>query len=112
MSFVNAMNIIGSLVVITCGQFDVLLCSLKNVRCTAMRLNGLQTKELRYCWDMYIRWGLIKSVLFFRKLQSLIDFKEEELNQYYHSAEMLDDLGSFSEEEAQTTLSILQAYAI
>lgn len=40
MAFANADLIIASIVWLILGQFDILFCSLKNVRCTAMLLNG------------------------------------------------------------------------
>lgn len=46
-SFANISNVLLSLAVIICGQFDVLFCSLKNVRNTAMTFNGGQLKELK-----------------------------------------------------------------
>lgn len=47
MIFGNASTVLASTVIIASGQFDILLCSLKNLRATAMTLNGNRLKELR-----------------------------------------------------------------
>lgn len=45
--FGNASTILACTVIIAGGQFDMLLCSLKNLRATAMTLNGSHLNELR-----------------------------------------------------------------
>lgn len=45
--FGNASSILASTVIITSGQFDMLLCSLKNIRATAMTFNGSRLKQLQ-----------------------------------------------------------------
>lgn len=45
--FANASTILASTVIIAAGQFDMLLCSLKNLRATAISLNGSYLNELR-----------------------------------------------------------------
>lgn len=47
MIFGNASSILASTVIIASGQFDMLLCSLKNVRATAMTLNGSRLEQLQ-----------------------------------------------------------------
>lgn len=46
-SFANANNVLFSLSFLICGQFDILFCSLKNLRNTAMVLNGKQLNNLK-----------------------------------------------------------------
>lgn len=46
-SFANANNVLFSLAFLICGQFDILFCSLKNLRNTAMVLNGKQLDNLK-----------------------------------------------------------------
>lgn len=46
-SFANAINVMFSVSVTICGQFDILFCSLKNVRNTAMLMDGTQLMELK-----------------------------------------------------------------
>lgn len=50
MSCGNADIIIASIVLLILGQYDILFCSLKNLRHTAMLLNGLKKNrtELKY----------------------------------------------------------------
>lgn len=48
MSFANNSNVLYSLAVLICGQFDILFCSLKNLRNTAMMFNGEQLETLKY----------------------------------------------------------------
>ncbi|XP_055304002.1 putative odorant receptor 85e [Sitodiplosis mosellana] len=71
--FGNASSVLASTVIIASGQFDMLLCSLKNLQATAMTLNGSRLEQLR-------------------KLQSMVDSESEELNQYYLAAELMDDI--------------------
>lgn len=47
MIFANAITTMASSVMIMNGQFDMLFCSLKNIRATAMTLNGRRLKELK-----------------------------------------------------------------
>ncbi|XP_031627368.1 putative odorant receptor 85e, partial [Contarinia nasturtii] len=75
MIFGNASSVLASTVIILSGQFDILLCSLKNLRATAITFNGFRLDELR-------------------KLQSTVAFEREELNQYYLAAELMDDVES------------------
>lgn len=42
----NASSVLATIVINACGQFDILLCSLKNVRATAMTMNGHQADVL------------------------------------------------------------------
>lgn len=99
--FGNASSILASTVIITSGQFDMLLCSLKNIRATAMTFNGSRLKQLQLVFIFYFLFQLSfnkKKTLFVclcflsRKLQSMVDFDSEELNQYYLAAELMDDV--------------------
>lgn len=46
-SFANAINVMFSVSVTICGQFDILFCSLKNLRNTAMLMDGTRLMELK-----------------------------------------------------------------
>lgn len=46
LGFATGSNILFSVVVIICGQFDMLFCSLKNIRNTAMVINGNYLEQL------------------------------------------------------------------
>lgn len=101
MIFGNAGNVLASTVIIASGQFDILLCSLKNLRATAMTFNGFRLRELRldnnilntYFFSGNIVGLFVRSINFkFRKLQSMIDPEFEEVNQYYLAAELMDDI--------------------
>ncbi|GAB0100514.1 Odorant receptor [Sergentomyia squamirostris] len=59
------------------GQYDMLFCSLKNLQCTAMLLKGNRREELK-------------------KLQSEIDRSKDEVNEYYVSVEILENLSMMS----------------
>lgn len=96
--FGNASVIWASIVIIASGQFDMLLCSLKNVQATAMTFNGSRLEQLRLAlisssdYNFKATLFICLLVFLYRKLQSLVDFKSEELNQYYLAAELMDDV--------------------
>lgn len=47
LGFSTGANVLLSVVVIICGQFDMLFCSLKNIRNTAMMINGNYEDQLK-----------------------------------------------------------------
>ncbi|KAJ6627578.1 Odorant receptor 83a, partial [Pseudolycoriella hygida] len=75
LAFANSDIIIVCVVVLVLGQYDILFCSLKNVRYTAILINGLtkNREELR-------------------NLQNKINLDDEEVSQYYYSFERKEDL--------------------
>lgn len=100
MIFGNASSILGSTIILATGQFDLLHCSLKNLRATAMTLNGSYLEKLMFdhaIYEYHSTWTHIyvfHLFIFNRELQRKHDFSSEEINQYYLAAECLDDIES------------------
>lgn len=71
-------GIFMSMVIAICGQYDILYCSLKNIRYTAMIRNGVNRTELV-------------------QFQKALEFEKVEINQYYNAFEFLEDLNDFKD---------------
>lgn len=46
--FASTVTYLLSTAVMICGQFDILMCSLRNLKFTAMHMNGHFEQELRF----------------------------------------------------------------
>lgn len=68
-SFACASNVLFSLSVTICGQFDMLFCSLKNLRYTAMVMSGTQLDKLKYNEPFF--FSIFYTIIHFHLLQQM-----------------------------------------
>ncbi|XP_067634461.1 putative odorant receptor 85e [Eurosta solidaginis] len=91
--FASASGISASIIIIMCGQFDILYCSLKNLSYYGYLCVGSDVKRLR------------------AEQAKLLKPTEDEVNQYMYSEEELTDLSRFQDpsKAQKPTLSLTKA---